>query len=187
MRIISGELRGRRLVAPPGEGTRPMLDRVREAIFSTLAPWFGEPDVLDLFAGSGSLGFEALSRGARRVRFAEREPMVRRVLQQNVRELEVEDRVELRSEDALAPATWGTAPYDVVFLDPPFPLVRTQDGRRRVFSALEALFDRSVRDEGVAVLHVPRGLLADQDLPASLLRREAGYGAQSLWYLQREE
>ena len=78
MRIIGGEFRGRRIAAPPGKGTRPMLDRVREAMFSTLAPWFSESAcVLDLFAGSGSLGLEALSRGATMVRLVEAEPKIK--------------------------------------------------------------------------------------------------------------
>ena len=65
MRIIAGELRGRRIEAPEGEATRPMLDRVREAVFSTLGPNVEDAVVLDLFAGSGALGLECASRGAK--------------------------------------------------------------------------------------------------------------------------
>lgn len=186
MRIISGEFRGRKLAAPPGLGTRPMLDRVREAIFSTVAPWFGDPLVLDLFAGSGSLGLEALSRGARRVRFAERDPAAREILERNVRELGVQERVEFTGGDALEPVTWGTGPYDVVFLDPPFPTVRSSSGRRELAAALELLFGSCVDGEAVGVLHVPRGTLSRGELPGGLLSRESEYGAQSIWYLQRE-
>src|SRR5262245_65361412 len=91
VRVIAGELRGRRLRAPEGERTRPMLDRVREALFDTLRPWIEGAFVLDLFAGSGALGIEALSRGARRVRFVERAAGACRCLEANVSELGLDD------------------------------------------------------------------------------------------------
>lgn len=186
MRIIAGEFRGRRLSAPEGLETRPMLDRVREAIFSTLGPWFGEPVVLDLFAGSGSLGLEALSRGARRVRFVERDPKARRVLAGNLKQLGVEERAELRADDALAAHAFEGGPYDIAFLDPPFPLVRHQVGRGQVHAALNALLDGGMADEGVCVLHVPLGQLRERDFGPRIACREVTYGAQSLWYVQRD-
>ena len=76
MRIIAGQLRGRKLASPPGRGTRPLLDRVREALFSTLGPGIVDSYVLDLFAGSGSLGLEALSRGAAFARLVEADRQV---------------------------------------------------------------------------------------------------------------
>jgi 16S rRNA (guanine(966)-N(2))-methyltransferase RsmD len=91
VRIIAGEHRGRLLKAPEGKGTRPMLDRVREAIFSTLGERVEDARVLDLFAGTGALGLEALSRGARALRLVERDPRVVALLRENV--------------DALAPAS----------------------------------------------------------------------------------
>src|SRR5690606_13703278 len=84
VRIIAGIHLGRRIAAPPGRGTRPMLDRMPEALFSTLAPWLPDAVVLDLFAGSGSLGLEALSRGARSARLVERDAAAARVLADNV-------------------------------------------------------------------------------------------------------
>src|SRR6186713_2677315 len=95
MRIIAGTHRGRRIAAPPGETTRPMLDRMREALFSTLAPWLADACVLDLFAGSGSLGLEALSRGARRARFVERDAETARLIADNARLLGEEARAEI--------------------------------------------------------------------------------------------
>ena len=92
MRIIAGEFRGRRIEAPPGDGTRPMLDRVREALFSTLGERVDGARVLDLFAGSGSLGLEALSRGARVARMVEQHPRAYATLKENVELLGAADR-----------------------------------------------------------------------------------------------
>ena len=96
MRIIAGELRGRRLKTPKGIETRPMLDRVREAMFSTLGPWVEGANVLDLFAGTGSLGLEALSRGARHARMVENGRSMVRSLRESVFELDMEQRCIFR-------------------------------------------------------------------------------------------
>ena len=126
LRVIAGTHRGRRLAAPPGRGTRPMLDRVREAIFGRLAPWFAPdeaPRVLDLFAGSGSLGIEALSRGAAFARFVERGREAGEVLAKNLRDLDLDEHAELLAADALSGAAREGGPWDVVFYDPPYPLL----------------------------------------------------------------
>jgi 16S rRNA (guanine966-N2)-methyltransferase len=123
VRIIAGEHRGRRLTAPPGEGTRPTSDRVREALFSILGP-IGGAEVLDLFAGTGALGLEALSRGAARATFVERDRRALAALRQNVAALGLaDDRARVRPRDAAAflgdAAARGDA-YDLVLLDPPY-------------------------------------------------------------------
>src|SRR5881394_1213907 len=114
MRIIAGEWGGRRLAAPPGRDTRPTSDRVREALFSILGPLDGAR-VLDLFAGSGALGLEALSRGAAQATLVERAPAALRALRENVAEVVAADaRAYLRA------AREQGAQYDLVFLDPPY-------------------------------------------------------------------
>ena len=187
MRIISGELRGRRLVAPPGTATRPMLDRVRESIFSTLAPWFPGARVLDSFAGSGSLGFEALSRGAVHVRFCEQGQAALRVLRENARALGVEARCEIVGRDALDPSSWGAEPFDVVFCDPPFPLLAERRPRVALHAALAALLEDHLAAEGICVLHTPRHGLSEAELPARCAHRAVHTGAQTIWYLQRDD
>jgi len=120
MRIIAGEHRGRRLATPKGRATRPMLDRVREAVFSSLGASIEGARVLDLFAGTGSLGLEAVSRGAARVRFVEAGRSSARLIAKNVALLGVEERVEIVDADALAASSWADhEPWEVVFLDPP--------------------------------------------------------------------
>ena len=106
MRIIAGEFRGRRIEAPPGLATRPMLDRVREAVFSTLQRRLPDAVVLDLFAGSGSLGLEALSRGARHVRLVEQGAPALAALRKNVEALRARHRVEVVVGDALKATSW---------------------------------------------------------------------------------
>jgi 16S rRNA (guanine966-N2)-methyltransferase len=120
MRIVSGTWGGRRLVAPRGRATRPTSDRVREALFAILGPLDGER-VLDLFAGSGALGLEALSRGASHATFVERERAALRALRDNVNDLGAD--AEVVAADArgfLRAARERGAQYDLVFLDPPY-------------------------------------------------------------------
>ncbi len=123
MRVIAGRLRGRRLAAPPGRGTRPTSDRVREALFSMLGDVRGA-SALDLFAGTGALGIEALSRGAARATFVERDREALRALRANLHALGLAGPdAEVRAGDALAALRTARArgeTYDLVFLDPPY-------------------------------------------------------------------
>jgi 16S rRNA (guanine966-N2)-methyltransferase len=127
MRVIAGRLGGRRLKAPPGRVTRPTSDRVREALFSMLGEVTGAC-VLDLFAGSGALGIEALSRGARRAVFVERDGAAARVLEENLAALGIDSETgELRrseSAQALRSARADKETYDLVFIDPPYGQAR---------------------------------------------------------------
>jgi 16S rRNA (guanine966-N2)-methyltransferase len=121
MRIIAGEFRGRSLKAPGDRRARPTADRVREAWFSMLAGELEGARVLDLFAGSGALGLEALSRGAASVDFVEVSRTALAALRANVAALDVEGRVRIQAGDALRFVA-GLAPgaYDVVCADPPY-------------------------------------------------------------------
>ena len=119
VRIIAGQWRGRRLEFPDLPGLRPTPDRVRETLFNWLAPALPGARCLDLFAGSGALGLEALSRGAAEVLFVERQLLAIRALRDNLARLKAENaRVELA--DALAWLRQPATPFEIVFLDPPF-------------------------------------------------------------------
>jgi len=185
MRIIAGEYGGRLIKAPPGEGTRPMLDRVREALFSTLGERIDGALVLDLFAGTGSLGLESLSRGAAFARMVELDPRVVKLLQSNVAGLGAGERVRVVTADALSPAAWrdpGDKRFDVIFYDPPYPLLRAGPGRKRVVDALLQLASERLQPEGTIVFHAPRNLVLSSEF-GSLAARERVYGTNSLWYL----
>lgn len=120
VRIIGGVFRSRVLRFAPSAGLRPTPDRVRETLFNWLGQDLTGRECCDLFAGSGALGFEALSRGARRVVMVEREPRSVAALQQNARLLGCEAAVELWRGDALEFVREAQRAFDIVFLDPPF-------------------------------------------------------------------
>jgi 16S rRNA (guanine966-N2)-methyltransferase len=122
VRIIAGEWRRRLLQAPRGEITRPTADRTRETLFAMLTSRLGsfeDLSVADLFAGSGALGLEALSRGAATCLFVEHEPAAVRALRANIANLKAQQRCDLRASSVmqLGPAK---APYDLILLDPPY-------------------------------------------------------------------
>ena len=121
MRVIAGELRGRRIDAPRS-GVRPTYDRVRESLFGIVGARTEGANVLDLFAGSGSLGIECLSRGAVAATFVERDPRTLAVLRANVDRLGLADAAELLRVDAMrflaGPASGRS--FDIVFVDPPY-------------------------------------------------------------------
>ena len=122
MRIIAGEWRGRKLVAPKGEFTRPTADRTRETLFSMLASRLGSFEglsVLDLFAGSGALGLEALSRGAGHCLFVEQESEAVKTIRANIDTFDARTRTQVQqgSVMSLGPAK---APHDLILLDPPY-------------------------------------------------------------------
>ncbi|HEY8431321.1 MAG TPA: 16S rRNA (guanine(966)-N(2))-methyltransferase RsmD [Sandaracinaceae bacterium] len=131
MRIVGGRFGGRRLAAPRGEGTRPTAERVREAIASALEArgWIEGAVVLDLFAGTGALGLEALSRGAARAVFVDRDPARARAIEKAARELGIGDDVRALALDLeKPPRAWlgrlpGDEVFDLVFVDPPYAMI----------------------------------------------------------------
>ncbi len=143
MRVIAGEFRGRSLSSPAGVNTRPITDRVKETIFNILGNRWGRPgwlpdfDVLDVFAGTGGLGIEAVSRGAARCYFIERDRRALRCLRENIKRLQLGPRGKLLAENA-----WTLRPPEVsggfglVFVDPPY---RDVQDTARVRTLLERL------------------------------------------------
>jgi 16S rRNA (guanine(966)-N(2))-methyltransferase RsmD len=123
VRILAGALKGRRLVTPRGDTTRPTADQVRIALMDTLTPRLPGARLLDLFAGAGGVGLEALSRGAEAATFVERDARAVAALRANVAALGVGARVEILRADvdrALARLARDGARFDLVFLDPPY-------------------------------------------------------------------
>lgn len=122
MRIIAGEWRGRRISAPKGDTTRPTADRTRETLFSMLVSRLGSFDglvVADLFAGSGALGLEALSRGAASCLFAEQDRAALDALRANIDALAAKLRCDVRAASVLSLGP-APRPYDVILMDPPY-------------------------------------------------------------------
>jgi 16S rRNA (guanine966-N2)-methyltransferase len=128
LRIVAGELRGRRLQTPPGLDTRPTSDRVRESLFAILGDAVEGARVLDLFAGSGALAIEALSRGAASAVLVERDRRAADVIEANLEALGPLP-AELVRADALAWLGRPVGPFDIVFLDPPYSVAPNLAGR----------------------------------------------------------
>jgi 16S rRNA (guanine966-N2)-methyltransferase len=170
LRIIGGEWRGRRIRFPPVPGIRPTPDRVRETLFNWLMTAVAGSRCLDLFAGSGALGLEALSRGAARVTFVERDRAAVRSLRETVAML-APGRSVVAEADALAFLAGPPEPQDIAFLDPPF-------GTSMLAKALELLDGRGwLRDPAFVYLEMD----AKQGPPALperwLLHRSGRAGA----------
>ena len=148
MRVVAGEFGGRRLVSPDGTTTRPTTDRVREAIFNSLgsAGLIEGALVADLFAGSGALGIEALSRGAEQCVFVERDRTALRALEANLDALDVRARSRVVTSDALAAV--GSVDADIVFADPPYDF----DDWERLLDGVRA--DLVIAESGRPLPHV---------------------------------
>jgi 16S rRNA (guanine966-N2)-methyltransferase len=125
MRIVAGQAKGTRL-GPVPAGTRPMSDRAREGLFSSLGDRVVDAHVLDLFAGTGSIGLEALSRGAASAVFVDSAPAAARIITENLRRTKFLKVGAVRRQDVQRALRAGLARYDVVFLDPPYRLPITE-------------------------------------------------------------
>lgn len=180
-RIIGGALGGRRIAAPPGAGTRPTSDRVREAIFSALEARI-ELDgvhVLDLYAGSGALGLEAASRGAARVVLVEHDRRAAATIRRNVADLGLDGVVTVAARAVSAVLDGPPADADLVFLDPPYDV-----GEDVLAGVLAALAAAHLTPEAVVV--VERSSRSPEPTWPSGVHRtgDRTYGETRVWYAQ---
>ena len=179
-RVIAGEFGGRALTVPKS-GTRPTTDRVREALFSRLehAEILRGVIVVDLFAGSGALGFEALSRGASHVTFIESALPAVRVIEDNIRTLGVGTRAEVRRETAAAHLRRTSDTYALALVDPPYDLP-TGD----LLDVLNALVPRLTNGATVVLEHARRSRTPES--PRGLeLKASKEYGDTMLYFVER--
>ncbi|MEX0667946.1 MAG: 16S rRNA (guanine(966)-N(2))-methyltransferase RsmD [Acidimicrobiia bacterium] len=146
VRVIAGSAKGRRLIGPDTRETRPLTDRAREAVFSALAGLVGDAEVLDLYAGSGSIGIEALSRGAGRVVFVEKGREALSALRQNLTNLGFAN-VTVVGQDVEEFLRTATGQFDLIFFDPPWAM-ETQTLTEQMQTA-----DRLAVDEAEIVIH----------------------------------
>ena len=167
MRVVAGELRGRRLKAPAGTAVRPTSDRAREALFSILGD-VTDAEVCDLFCGTGALGIEALSRGARHVVMVDDDTSP---AQANVDALNISERVDLTRRDAFEYLGSATATFDLILCDPPYTLAA------RVARDLEKLVPARLREGGRLVTESPARTPMELNLT---LEDDRTYGEASL-------
>jgi 16S rRNA (guanine966-N2)-methyltransferase len=157
VRVITGSARGRKLVAPRGLAIRPTTDKVKGAIFSMLAAQalreeaagtedpFPYPAVLDLYAGTGALGIEALSRGSRHVDFVESDGRARSAVEENLRRTGLASRASIHATRAQTVVSTFRSPYDLILLDPPYD-------DPSAFTVLEILGESALVGEGTTVI-----------------------------------
>jgi len=172
LRVIAGEHRGARLEAPRGDRTRPTSDFVREAAFNLVGP-VEDADVLDLYAGSGAMGIEALSRGARSATFVEKDRDACRTIQQNLQKLRLTG-ARVRCEDALralAADTGSGRKYDLVLVDPPYEMYPDLETR------LAHYLPSVLADDGLLVVETAQR--DEPDLPLAK-RTTRKYGSKRL-------
>ena len=120
LRVISGSARGRKLSAPEGLDTRPTTERVKESIFNIISPYLPATNILDLFAGSGAMGIEALSRAGHHAVFVEQDEKALSVIKKNLQDTRLYDRAEVIRTDAFSFLQHNAVRFDIIFLDPPY-------------------------------------------------------------------
>ena len=159
LKIIAGEYRSRQLLSPEDDSTsRPYGSRVKESLFNLLRGWFEGTTVIDLFAGVGTMGLEAVSRGAARVYMVERNRDIHQLLKQNIETLGCGDRAEAVLADALGPFALQKAPRpaDMIFVDPPYDLMSQASSRARVIEQVSRCREL-MGNVGFLVLRSPVG------------------------------
>jgi len=162
VRIIAGKYRRRKLLSAPGQGTRPITDLLKEVLFQRLGDEVLDLRIVDLFAGTGTIGLEALSRGARSVVFIEKDRRVHELLKKNVEKIGVSDECLCWQADVLRssfkPRNVETlVPFDLAFCDPPFAMIGDLASGSRFFRALQRLARADVTTSGARlVLRTPK-------------------------------
>ena len=163
MRIIAGKARGRKLIPPATMETRPTLDRVKEAMFSTIQNHILDAVVIDVFAGTGSLGLECASRGAAEVYLVDKSPVTFPLLKQNVENLKFEDccyPLNMDSYDALKSLAKKGKVFDIIFIDPPYC-------KEMIPEAIKIIKEHNLlKEDGIIVADnvLFRGMVASNDL-----------------------
>jgi 16S rRNA (guanine966-N2)-methyltransferase len=169
MRIIAGERKGHTIYAPKGLDTRPTSDRVRENVFNIVAPWVGGAHVLDLYAGSGAMGLEALSRGAAGVVFVESDAEAVRAIERNLDKLRLAGARVVRADASTGVAQEATAgrKYDLVLADPPYAMTD--------YDTLARYLPRVLADDGLLVLE--SAARTEPELAGLSVRTSRKYGS----------
>ena len=181
MRVISGTARGLRLESPDGQDTRPTLDNVKEAVFSMLFDRVRDSKVLDLFAGSGALGIEALSRGASHCIFSDKSQKSVSIVRTNVTKARLTDKAEIVKADykeVLSDCTGKDKKFDIIFLDPPY-------AKGLLDEALQIIHSNSLLTEtGVVVAEFDNG--TPLDIQNYTLIKDKRYGRVCIYILEAQ-
>lgn len=182
MRVIAGDLRGRQINAVKGDSTRPTTDKVKENVFNILGQFFDGGCALDLFAGSGNLGIEALSRGIDHAIFIDMNLNAIKTIKENIQNLKLEERTEIYRNDAfraLNVLAKKGAQFDLIFLDPPY-------GKISITELLEIIVDKKLLNfGGQIVCENGAGLSAQYDVRSFKEVRRAVYGTIEILIIEK--
>lgn len=184
MRIITGIAKGKKLKAPIGMNTRPTADRVKESLFNIINDKCFEADVLDLFAGTGNLGLEALSRYAKRCVFVEQDKDTLKILKENIKELKFSDKGEVLNKEALNAldilATSGVK-FDIIFLDPPY-------GKGLIEKSIEKINKHNIlKSNGIIVSEYDQTDEMPEKIGNLIIYRTQKYGRTKISFWTKEE
>lgn len=179
MRVITGTARGRRLVAPPGLDTRPTSEVAKEAVFSIVQFEVEGANVLDLFAGSGQMGVEALSRGAKFCVFVDTDKASHTAMRQNLQHTGLAARARLVASDAQAFLRGTAGPFDIAFLDPPYGKGLAQQVLPHVAAVM--------KDSGVILCETGRDETAPESAGDFVLRKAYRYGKVKIWLYRKPD
>ena len=192
MRVIAGTAKGRRLYCPKGLGIRPARDRVKESLFGILGELVVNSDVLDLFAGTGAVGIEALSRGARSCLFVENDATATTYIRKNLAVAGLESRGKILKVDvfrSLSTIVKRGVNFELAFVDPPYKIIEEENDRKRLLQLLEDLTGRNIMiPPGIVVMEYRPKRAELHDQIGKLVRfDERGYDATHLGFWRLHE
>ncbi|WP_428912617.1 16S rRNA (guanine(966)-N(2))-methyltransferase RsmD [Niallia sp. Krafla_26] len=184
MRVVSGNYKGKGLKAVPGNSTRPTTDKVKEAMFNMIGPYFEGGIGLDLFAGSGGLGIEALSRGLDKVIFVDRDAKAIQTIRENVHNCELEDKVEIYRNDAvraIKAIIKRNLEFSFIFLDPPYK-------QQKLVNLLEMIHEHQLlQPSGTVVCEHSSDIELPQEIRGFIKIKSEKYGVIAISiYTERE-
>ena len=182
MRVIAGNLGGRRLAAPKGMSTRPTIDRVKEAIFSTITPFLPGARVLDAFSGTGSLAIEALSRGAKEAVLIEKDLKAYKIIKQNIENLSVSGSKEIFGDCLKVILRMNDdEKFDLIFLDPPY-------NKGFLDKAIKVIMEKDILNkEGIIIIETNSRNNEAFDMFELEVLKKADYGDTSIIYCKNAE
>lgn len=190
LRVTGGDLLGFKLEVPRDSRVRPPLEMARQAVFNILGQDLTGFRVLDVFAGSGVMGIEALSRGAERAVFVEKDRAAAKIIAGNLEKTKMTDSARIVSADAFYPRRYltGESGIDVCFLDPPFNMMRTKSQCSRVAALVDALFESESLLPGACVLlRIPTRSAMEPEPESARLSDDRTYGNSRVLFFSRTD
>lgn len=168
MRVIAGKLKSRTLNTLKGDTTRPSSDRMKEALFNQLGPYFDGGHFLDVFSGSGAVAIEAISRGMAHADLIEKDKQAQKVIQKNIQSFQLSNQMNLLKGDAQAVLKTLNGPYDIIFMDPPYDY--------EAMHTIIELASRLLKESGVLIVETDKFTTLDASISNVVKYKEKQYG-----------